>query len=163
MATIGRALQQVKAQLAAFITPSDVEDLCRQQQFAFRNRKLGGPAGSVHLLLLQLLAAVSIAGVRHPAKVRATKQAIQQARARLPLSVWRGLVQRVCPPGPAPSLWHGLRVLAADAMGFLTEDTPALAGTYGKAKNGKRSTAHGRPTPKLLARWSTWPAGSSTR
>jgi hypothetical protein len=151
MATIGRALEQVKAQLAEFITPSDVEDLCRQQTIAFRNRKLGGPAGSVHLLLLQLLAAVSIAGVRHPAKISASKQAIQQARERLPLSIWMRLVQRVCPPGPALSLWHGLLVLAADAMSFLTEDTPALSKKYGKAKNGKPSTAHGRPTPKLLA------------
>lgn len=151
MATIGRALQQVKAQLAQFVTPDDVEDLCRRHRHPFRSRKLGGPAGSVHLLLLQLLAAVSLAGLRHPAKLDVTRQAIQQARKRLPLAVWMQLVRRACPPGPALSLWYGLRVLAVDAMSFLTEDTPALAGRYGKARNGKAGCAHGRPAPKLLA------------
>lgn len=151
MATIGRALQQVKSLLGQFVCDSDVEHLCRQNGHLFRKRKLGGPAGTVHLMLLQLLAAVSLAGLRHVAKVGVTKQAIDKARKALPLGIWMQLVRRVCPPGAPQSLWRGLTVMAADAMSFLTEDTPALAKKYGKAKNGKPSTGHGRPTPKLLA------------
>jgi len=152
MAMIGRALQQVKRQLEHFVTDADVEQLCRQHDHAFRRGKLGGPAGSVHLMLLQLLAAVSLSGLRHAAQADATKQAIGKARTRLPLAIWMALARRVCPPGPAPSsLWRGLRVLVADAASCLTEDTASLSKKYGKAKNGRRGTAHGRPTPKLLA------------
>lgn len=153
MATIGRALQQVKSHLGQFICSSDVEDLCRQNKHVFRKnpKKLGGPAGTVHLMLLQLLAAVSMAGLRHTAKLSVTRQAIGKARKALPLGVWTELVRRVCPPGPSLSMWHGLRVMVSDAMSFVTEDTPGLARKYGKAKNGKPSADHGRPTPKLLA------------
>lgn len=153
MATIGRTLQQVKSHLDQFICSADIEDLCRQNGTAFRRNadKLNGPAGTVHLMLLQLLAAVSMAGLRHVTKINITKQAISQARKALPLGVWTALVRRVCPPGPALSNWFGFRVMIADAMSWIAEDTPDLARKYGKARNGKASTAHGRPTPKLLA------------
>lgn len=151
MATIGRALSQVKAQLSRYVPEGDVEDLCRQNKLKFRHRKLGGPAGVVHLMLLQLLAAVSVAALRHVAGVDATRQAIDKAFRALPLAVWRALVTRVCPQGPALSVWHGLRVMLVDAMGFVVEDTQALSDKYGKAKNGKASADHARPTPKLLA------------
>lgn len=151
MATIGRALGQVKSHLEQFVPAAQIEDLCLQNRHAFRRRKQRGPAGTVHLMLLQLLAAVSMAGLRHVAKVKVTKQAIGKARKALPLRIWMELVRRVCPPGPGLSAWHGLRVMMADAMSFLTEDTPQLADKYGKARNGKPSADHGRPTPKLLA------------
>jgi hypothetical protein len=151
MATIGRSLTQVKAQLNGFISDGDVEDLCRQNKHKFRKGKLGGPAGVVHLMLLQLLAAVSLAGLRHVAALNATRQAIDKAYKALPLAVWRALVRRVCPPGPARSSWRGLRVMLVDAMSLLVEDTEPLAHKYGKAKNGKPSCDHARPTPKLLA------------
>lgn len=151
MATIGRALSQVKAQLANHITQEDVEDLCRRNGHEFRRGKLGGPAGAVHLMLLQLLAAVSLSGLRHVAGVDASRQAVAKAYKSLPLVVWRELVRRVCPQGPALSVWHGLKVMLVDATGFVAEDTEPLSAKYGKAKNGKPSTDHARPTPKLLA------------
>ena len=42
-------------------------------------------------------------------------------------------------------------VMLVDAMSLLVEDTEPLAHKYGKAKNGKPSCDHARPTPKLLA------------
>ena len=151
MATIGRALCQVKSQLSQHITAVDVEDLCRQNKHSFRKGKLGGPAGAVHLMLLQLLAAVSLSGLRHVAGISVTKQAVNKAYKSLPLVVWQALVRRVCPPGPALPCWHGLRVMLVDAMSFLVEDTKELSNKYGKAKNGKPSADHARPAPKLLA------------
>jgi hypothetical protein len=151
MATIGRALSKVKGQLSKHITDEQVEDLCRQNNHKFRKRKLGGPAGVVHLMLLQLLAAVSLSGLRHVAGISVTRQSINDAYKALPLVVWRALVRRVCPQGPALSVWHGLKVMLVDAMGIVVEDTRALSNKYGKASNGKVSTRHARPTPKLLA------------
>jgi hypothetical protein len=153
MATIGHALQQVKSHLEQFASSCQIEGLCRDNGHPFRKntRKLAGPAGTVHLMLLQLLAAVSMAGLRHVAKINVTKQALSKARKALPLGVWRALVRRVCPPGPTHWRWFGFGVLIADAMSFVVEDTPDLAKRYGKSRNGKPSTAHGRPTPKLLA------------
>lgn len=151
MATIGRVLSQVKGQLSEHITDQQVEDLCHQNKHKFRKRKLGGPAGAVHLMLLQLLAAVSLEGLRHVAGISVAKQSIHDAYKALPLIVWRALVRGMCPQGPSLSVWHGLRVMLVDAMGIVVEDTKALSRKYGKAKNGKPSTDHARPTPKLLA------------
>lgn len=153
MATISPALQQLKSHLEQSVCSREIEALCRDngQRFRKNTRKLGGPAGTVHLMLLQLLAAVSLAGLRHVARIELTKQALSKARKALPLGVWRALVRRVCPPCPTLSRWHGFEVLIADAMSFVVEDTPELAKRYGKSRNGKPSTAHGRPTPKLLA------------
>lgn len=151
MATIGRALSKVKGQLPKHIADEQVEDLCRQNNHKFRRRKLGGPAAVVHLMLLQLLAAVSLSGLRHVAGISVTKQSINDAYQALPLAVWRALVRRVCPQGPALSTWHGLKVMLVDAMGIVVEDTKALSNKYGKARNGKASTGYARPTPKLLA------------
>src|SRR5690242_12749292 len=109
MATIGHAVSRVKLRLSKYITDEQVEDLCRRNNHKFRKRKLGGPAGAVHLMLLQLLAAVSLAGLRHVAGVSVTRQSIHDAYRALPLTVWRALVRRVCPQGPALSMWHGLR------------------------------------------------------
>lgn len=153
MATISHALQQLKSHLEQFASSSDIEELCRHNGHTFgkNTAKLGGPAGTVHLMLLQLLAAVSMAGLRHVARIRITKQALSKARKALPVGLWMELVRRVCPPGPALSRWFGFQVLIADAMSLVVEDTPDLAKRYGKSRNGKPSTAYGRPTPKLLA------------
>lgn len=149
MATIGRALSQVKSQLDQWVPAPVIEQVCRDHGHRWRKRLLG-PADTVHLMLLQLLAQVSMAALRHVSKVRVSAQAFCAARMRLPLSVMHELVRRACPAGPPLSCWKSLRVFAADGMSFLTEDTPELAQKYGKAKNGK-GRGNGRPNCKLLA------------
>ena len=154
MATIGRALRQVKNQLDQFISTPQIEQICRLHKHTWRKRQLD-PATTVHLCLLQLLAKLAMDTLRHASKIPTSAQAFCAAKMRLPLAVWMDLVKRACPScdaeaKPPQSQWRGLRVFIADGMSFRTEDTEELADTFGKAKNG-RGTGHGRPNPKLLA------------
>ena len=149
MATLSTSLQHVKAHLEEIVPDKEVFQICKQLGHKWRKRLLD-PAVTVHVFLLQLLANVSMQGVRHVAKISATAQAICQAKKRLPLQLLFLLVALSVPEGPPPSLWHGLVVYIVDGMSFLTADTPALVKRFGKASN-QRGTSSGYPVPKLLA------------
>lgn len=153
MATFSAALRHVKEHVDALVPEDEVLRVCRDVGHRWRDRRLG-PAASVHLLLLQLLAGVSLRGVRRVAGVAASAQAVCAARARLPVQLWMRLVERSVPAGAAAAAaaatFHGLRVFLADGMSFATEDTPALAARHGRGAN-QRGPGRGRPVPKLLA------------
>jgi hypothetical protein len=116
----------------------------------------------VHLLVLQLLARVALAGLRQVSGLAVSAQAVCRARQRLPLSVWLALVDRSGGAGEdtstssSSSLWHGMRVLLADGLSVLAPDAPGVAGRYGRAAN-QHGTSASYPMPKLLAMvdWST--------
>jgi hypothetical protein len=148
--TLSHALRRVKRQLQRLVPDQQVEQICRDCGHHWRKRLLE-PAITLHLMLLQLLAAVALGGVPAVSHVPVSGEAFRKAKLRLPLKLFYRLVRRVCPKGLASaSLWHGLIVLIVDGVSFLTEDTPDLCGKYGKSSNGRRPS-HSRPTPKLLA------------
>ena len=150
---VGCALSQVKSRLNHFISDAQVEELCRQRQHRWRNRVLN-PLTTIHLFLLQLLAGVSMAGVRHVAGMAVTAQALCKAKKRLPLTLLMDLLERLTqqltPQGQDGSCWHGHAVALVDGMSFMTSDTPQLAGKYGRAANS-RGQSRCYPLPKLLA------------
>lgn len=149
--SIGSALCRIKDELDVFVPSAWIGEVCRQARYFWRDRKLP-PARTVHLLLLQLLAGVSLAGLRRVAQIAASAQAIGKARMRLPVSVMIHLVEHVgtAVDEGAGCLWHGLRVILADGTCCLVEDTPQLAGKYGRARN-QRGVSRSYPVPKLLA------------
>ena len=161
MATISHALSGIKSQLDRHVPTGLIEDACRHAGHRWRRRTLD-PATTVHLFLLQLLARVALSGLRHVAGLRVSAQAVCRAKARLPLAVLQRLVAAVCDgvcgggdgasssSSSSSSLWHGLRLKVVDGLSFLTQDTPALAARYGKARN-HRGVSAGYPVPKLLA------------
>jgi hypothetical protein len=149
MATIGVALRSVKQQLDQWVNTQQIEQICRDLGHRWRERVLG-PATTVHLFLLQLLAGVALNKLRHLCKLSVTGEAIRVAKRRLPLKLLSELVDRVRGPHESLSQWNGLQVFIADALSFWTEDTPQLSRKYGKGKN-QRGTSNGRPLPKLLA------------
>jgi hypothetical protein len=151
MATVSIALRQVKARLGELVSHEEVFKICRQTGHVWRDRLLN-PAVTIELFLLQLLAGVAMAGLRHVAGIEATESAICQAKKRLPLWLLMELVGRSVPAEQAgeQSLWKGLMVYLADGMSFLVQDTAPLAAQFGKASN-QRGTSHGYPVPKLLA------------
>lgn len=150
---VGRALDQVKSRLNQFITDAQVEELCRRHKHRWRKRLLH-PSATIHLFLLQLLAKVSMAGVRHVAQVQVTAQAFCKAKMRLPLTLLMDLLERltsaVVPQGKERSIWRGHAVALVDGMSFMTSDTPELADQYGRAAN-ERGQSRTYPLPKLLA------------
>jgi Transposase DDE domain len=149
MATLSGAMRHVKQHLDQLLPEQLVLQLCRDLKHRWRNRVLG-PAVTVQLLLLQLLAGVAMTGLRHVSGLSVTAQAICAARMRLPLKLMMELVRRSAASQAVEATWKGLRVYLADGMSFMTQDTAALAEQYGKAKNHK-GAGYGYPNPKLLA------------
>src|SRR5258706_8072397 len=151
--TISAPLARIKSELDRYVPPGLVEEACRAAGHAWRERKLG-PATTVHLFLLQLLARVALAGVRHVADLAVSAQALCKAKARLPRAVLERLVAAVCAGAGAGDgdgqRWRGLRVRVVDGLSCLTRDTAELVRKFGKPRNGRGISA-GYPAPKLLA------------
>lgn len=153
MASILPRLHLVNVQLESLLPAEQILQGCREAGYRFRERVLN-PALTVHLLILQLLACTSLRGVRAVAGLGITKQALGQARKRLPLQIMLQLVQRLCGQGarhdPGGSRWHGHRLVLLDGTCTRTDDTKELSRRYGKASNQRgRSTAC--PLVRLLA------------
>src|SRR5438552_19079027 len=94
MATISQALIGIKSHLNKHVSAGLIEETCRQAGHLWRERTLG-PAVTVHLFLLQLLAKVALSGLRHVSGLAVSAQAICKAKARLPLAVLQRLVSDV--------------------------------------------------------------------
>lgn len=155
-ASISSALGAIKAQLDQQLPTTTIVDLARQLGHRWRQRLLD-PATTVHLFLLQLLAAVSLAGLRRVAKVSVSAQALCAAKMRLPLKLLMELVEWASGSEDRTSdLWLGHRLRLVDGSSFLTDDTAELTRSYGKASN-QRGQSPGYPMPKLLAAmdWAT--------
>ncbi len=149
MVTFSAALAQVKQHVEQCLPQEQICQVCRELGYRWRDRKLG-PVISVHLIVLQLLAKVSLRGLRHVAGICVSAQAVCLAKKRLPVALFLKLIRQSVPRGlSVQSLYRQLKVYIADGMGFMTPDTPQLAGRYGKSKNQK-GPAYGYPTPKLL-------------
>lgn len=150
MVNVSAALAQVKEHVGQCLPEEHICQICRDIGHRWRKRQLDPPI-SVHLIVLQLLAKVSLRGLRHVAALSVSATAICKAKKRLPLQLFLKLIERSVPEDlSAQTLYKQLRVYIADAMGFMTPDTPELAGRYGKSKN-QSGPAYGYPTPKLLA------------
>jgi len=148
MATISLLLAQVKNQIDVLLPPDQIFRICRTLGYRWRNRMLD-PVVTVHLLVLQLLAQVSLNALRLVGQIAVTAQALCKAKQRLPLGVLFELLACSAPQGPAKTLWRGFVVYIADAMSILTPDAPELAKRYGKSRN-QQGISMGFPTPKIL-------------
>jgi hypothetical protein len=154
--SIGPALRAIKAQLDHQLPATTILETAKRLGHRWRKRLLD-PAMTVHLCLLQVLAAVSLAGLRRVAKIAVTTQALCAAKMRLPLKVLMALVELANgSEDPASDLWLSHRLRLVDGSSFLAHDTPELSKAYGKASN-QRGQSPGYPMPKLLAAldWAT--------
>lgn len=153
MASIISHLQQIDRQLELLLPVEEILQACRDVGYRFRSRVLN-PALTVHLLILQLLAESSMRGVRRVARLQITRQAVAQAKARLPLQMMLNLVEAVSRRAMGlverDSDWHGHRLVLADGTSSRLDDTPALRKRYGKASN-QRGLSSGCPLMRLLA------------
>jgi Transposase DDE domain len=149
MATFSAALLHVKEHVEQTLPQEFIYKNCREIGHRWRKRILD-PALTVHLLLLQLLAAVALRGLRRAAHVTVSAQAICAARMRLPAKLFVRLVERTVPEGLSGTTYKRLKTYIVDGASFMTADNPPLAGKYGKSKN-QRGMGNGYPTPKLLA------------
>lgn len=149
MASFSAALTHVKQHLEQCLPEDFILKTCRDTGHRWRKRKLD-PALTVQLFLLQLLAQVALRGLRRVANLSVSAQALCAAKMRLPVKLFQALIEQSVPQGAsAAEMFKGLKTFFADGMGFMTPDTPELAGKYGKPRN-QRGKSQGYPAPKLL-------------
>ena len=95
MTTISHALARIKGELARFVPESLIRPLVAAEGRDFRQRTLT-PVVTAYLALRQVLHGhVSAAGLRHVAGIDFTPRAYGEARKRLSVSFFRGLMRAV--------------------------------------------------------------------
>jgi len=147
------AVRRIKTEVAHWLTPKSIEDVCSAVGHVWRNRVLD-PVTTVHLFVLQILHGnTACAHVPRLGDVRASGEAYGQARARLPLVVFerllRGLVDRLRGPTLDDGRWRGHRTFLADGSSLSMPDTPALQEHFGQP--GMQKTGCGFPIMHVLA------------
>ena len=114
--SITAAVARIKSEVADWLTPETIGQVCREVGHTWRDRLLN-PITTVQLFALQILHGnTSCAHVVRLGGVHCSGEAYRQARARLPLVVLErlldGVVTRLRSAGDTIGLWRGHRRLA---------------------------------------------------
>jgi len=148
------AVRQIKSELARFLAPDFIRQVCESVGHVWRNRILD-PVTTLHLFALQILHGnTACAHVPRLGAVKCTGEAFVQARQRLPLGVLErllGAVREHLLGGPAldEGRWHGHRTFLGDGSGVSMPDTPELQKAFGQS--GVQKPGCGFPVMHLLA------------
>jgi hypothetical protein len=147
------ALRRLRQDLATRLDEAAVHDACRRAGHRWRDRLLT-PVAILRWFVIQVLNGnTALTHVSLLAGRSFTDAAFCQARARLPLPVYRavlrGLVEALAPDTQVQGTWRGHRTFLVDGSSFSMPDTPELRdhfGTSGRAKPGC-----GFPVARILA------------
>jgi hypothetical protein len=162
MASIASACARIKDNPLSFLNHIDIECICRECNHSWRDRELD-PAATLACFMQQVLHGnVSCNEVRHIAKAadplrEFSGQAYCEARARLPLAVYRAVLKKIY-DGLVPAtelkehLWRGHRTFHIDGSSFSMPDTPELRKAFGVPSG--QAEGCGFPTGHLLVLFS---------
>jgi Transposase DDE domain len=148
------AVRQIKADIAQFLSPELIREVCDTVGHVWRERVLD-PVTTVHLFALQILHGnTACPHVPRLGAVACTGEAYCQARGRLPLAVLRYLLRALSHRlnGDATldeGRWHGHRTFHMDGSSCSMPDTPALQEAFGQP--GGQKPGCGFPVMHLLA------------
>ena len=148
------AVQQIKSEVAQFLSPQLIREVCEAVGHVWRERILD-PVTTVHLFVLQILHGnTACPHVPHLGAVACTGEAYCQARQRLPVRVLQYLLRALSHYlGASPMLddgrWHGHRTFLVDGSSVSMPDTPALQQAFGQP--GAQKPGCGFPVMHLLA------------
>jgi hypothetical protein len=134
-----------------YLAPEAISALCAKEGLSWRERLLP-PATTVQLMLLQVLHSnTAISHLPHLAKMRFCPSSFCRARAKLPVSLFEQLLERIIAGLQKDDFdlgtWLGHRVFIADGTGVSMPDTPAHAERFGYPTNQKDGV--GFPVTKL--------------
>jgi Transposase DDE domain len=150
--SIVAAVERIKADVAHWITPRVIHELCRALEHRWRERVLD-PATTVHLFLLQILHGnTACSHVPRLGGINCSGEAYCQARGRLPLALFECLVLLIrdrLPRCSAEGLWRGHRTFLLDGSSTSMPDTPDLQQAFGQP--GAQKPGCGFPVMHLLA------------
>lgn len=148
-----QAVERIKADVAHFLRPTTIVELCASLGHTWRERILD-PVTIVHVFLLQVLHGnVACNALPRLTGLSFSAAAYCKARMRLPLQLFATLLQRVCSTLHATvngsERWHGHRTWLVDGSGFSMSDIPALQAHFGQPSGQKPGC--GFPVAHLLA------------
>ena len=148
------AVERIKCELARFLAPEFIRQVCRSVGHVWRERTLD-PVTTIQLFALQVLHGNTACphAVRLGA-VDCTGEAYGQARQRLPLTVFERLLSAIREhllgsPTLDDGRWHGHRTFLVDGSGVSMPDTKALQQEFGQP--GGQKPGCGFPVMHLLA------------
>ena len=147
------ALHVVRHDLARLLDRDDLHGRCRALGHAWRGGPLD-PFATLQTFLLQVLHGnTALAHLPHLVGHAFTASAFCQARARLPLAIYRDALARVGdatrPDRDATGRWLGHRTLLVDGSSFSMPDTPELRDHFGQSR--KAAPGCGFPVAHLMA------------
>jgi len=135
--SIADVVRQFKREWTECLAPEAISQLCREAGLSWRERLLT-PAVTVQLMLLQVLHGnTAVSHLPHLAKMRFCSSSFVRARMRLPLSIFKLLLQRISDclqeEDYNKQTWLGHRVFVADGTAVSMPDTPELEEHFGYA------------------------------
>src|SRR5205814_5959431 len=151
---ISATLQTLRQDLAARLGADVIHAACRAAGHTWCDSCLLTPAAIIHWFLIQVLHGnTALTHVSLMAGRTFTASAFCQARARLPLAVFRAIlremVKALIPDTAAHGRWLGHRTFLVDGSSFSMPDTPALQAHFGQP--GNQAKGCGFPVAHLLA------------
>jgi hypothetical protein len=151
MASISALVRGIKDDPAALIDPDVVEQACRDARHRWRDRMLD-PVRTLEVFAAQV--AHGNTAIAHAIRLvggEFSESAYCQARARLPLTVMRAVLDGFTSRARAEQKkgpWCGHRAVLIDGSGISTPDTPDLRRTFGTA--GGIGEGCGLPLMRIL-------------
>lgn len=148
------AVQQIKSEVAQFLSQQLIFEVCATVGHVWRERILD-PVTTVHLFVLQILHGnTACPHVPRLGGVACSGEAYCQARQRLPLRVLQYLLRALSQHLGGSTLlddgrWHGHRTFLVDGSSASMPDTPALQKAFGQP--GAQKPGCGFPVMHLLA------------
>jgi hypothetical protein len=137
---ISTTLHKLRQDLAAKLGHDVIAAACLAAGYTWCPAALLTPAAVIHWFLIQVLHGnTALTHVSLWAGRAFTASAFCQARARLPLAVFRavlrGIVQALIPDTQAQGRWLGHRTFLLDGSSFSRSDTPELQAHFGQPSN----------------------------
>jgi hypothetical protein len=151
--SIPEILRQFKTDVAGAIAPATITKICDYLGHSYRDRVLG-PVPTVHVFLLQILHGnIACTALPRLAELPFTPTAYCMARTRLPLPLFKDLLQHVCdalyPEVQKTGSWRGHRTWSLDGSSFSMPDTPELQAHFGQPS--EQAKGCGFPVAHMLA------------
>ena len=151
---ISTTLAALRQDLAAKLGDDVILAACRAAGHTWCDSCLLTPAAIIHWFLIQVLHGnTALTHVSLLAGRAFSASAFCQARAKLPLAVFRALLREIVraliPDTEAIGRWRGHRTFLVDGSSFSLPDTPALQAQFGQP--GNQAKGCGFPVAHLLA------------
>jgi Transposase DDE domain len=148
------AVQQIKSEVAQFLSHELIREVCATTGHIWRERVLD-PVTTVHLFVLQILHGnTACSHVPRLGGIACSGEAYCQARQRLPVGVLRYLLRAFSHYLGGSTLldegrWHGHRTFLVDGSSASMPDSPALQKAFGQP--GAQKPGCGFPVMHVLA------------